>query len=89
VDRYHRAGARDRGALAFDRTLRPQLKRRRYQRAGVPEYWIVDLDGRAVERWRPEDTRPELLAGVLHWAPGDDVHLALDLPGFFAEVWDE
>jgi Uma2 family endonuclease len=66
-----------------------ELKRRRYQRAGVPEYWIVDLDGRVVERWRPEDTRPELLAGMLYWAPGDDVHLALDLPGYFAGVWGE
>jgi Uma2 family endonuclease len=55
----------------------------------VPEYWIVDLDGRVVERWRPEDTRPELLAGMLYWAPGDDVHLALDLPGYFAGVWGE
>ena len=34
--------ARDRGA-----------KRRIYQRAGVAEYWIVDLDARLVERWRP------------------------------------
>jgi Uma2 family endonuclease len=66
-----------------------ELKRRRYQRAGVPEYWIVDLDGRVVERWRPEDTRPEQLAGVLHWAPGGDIHPALDLPGYFAGVWGE
>ncbi|HJR35411.1 MAG TPA: Uma2 family endonuclease [Gemmatimonadales bacterium] len=28
-------------------------KRRRFQRAGIPEYWIVDLDARAVDRWRP------------------------------------
>ena len=37
-------------------------KRRRYQRAGVPEYWVVDLDARLVERWRPADERPEVLS---------------------------
>ena len=36
----------------YDRTL----KRWRYQRAGVPEYWIVDLDARLVERWRRRPT---------------------------------
>lgn len=36
------------------------LKRRFYQRAGVPEYWIVDIDGGVVERWRPGDERPAL-----------------------------
>ena len=34
-------------------------KRRIYQDEGVPEYWIVDLDARMVERWRPRDERPE------------------------------
>src|ERR1041385_7301164 len=29
------------------------VKRRRHQVAGVPEYWVVDLDARVVERWRP------------------------------------
>jgi Uma2 family endonuclease len=33
-------------------------KRSHYQRAGVAEYWIVDLEGRLVERWRPGDQRP-------------------------------
>ena len=35
------------------------LKRRRYQRQGTFEYWIVDLDSRLVERWRPGDERPD------------------------------
>lgn len=38
------------GTARFDRVI----KRRRFQRAGIPEYWIVDLDAQAVERWRPE-----------------------------------
>ncbi len=44
-------------------------KRRRYQRAGVPEYWIVDLDARAIKRWRPGDTRPEVLHETISWQP--------------------
>jgi Uma2 family endonuclease len=66
-----------------------ELKRRRYQRAHVPEYWIVDLDGRVVERWRPEDSRPEVLANRLLWRPVDGVDLELDLAAFFGEVWGE
>jgi Uma2 family endonuclease len=51
-----------------------QIKRHRYQRHGVTEYWIVDCDGRLVERWRPADDRPELV---------------LDLEEIFREVWQE
>ena len=65
-----------------------QLKRRRYQRAGVPEYWIVDLDGRVVERWRPNDQRPEVLADRLEWTPNPAqiAQLEIDLPSFFTGV---
>jgi len=62
-------------------------KRRIYQRAGVVEYWIVDLDARLVERWRPDDVRPEILDERLVWAPPElSVPLTLDLPALFAEV---
>ena len=44
-------------------------KRRRYQRAGIPEYWITDLDARVIERWRPVDRRPEVLAESIEWRP--------------------
>ena len=68
--------ARDRGA-----------KRRIYQRAGVAEYWIVDLDARLVERWRPEDVRPEILDERLTWAPPElSAPLTLDLPAVFREA---
>jgi Uma2 family endonuclease len=65
------------------------LKRVRYQRARVPEYWIVDLDARLVERWRPDDDRPEILTESLEWQPPDTPGpLVVDLPVFFASVLD-
>lgn len=50
-----------------------QVKRRRYQRHGVPEYWVVDLDARLVERWRPSDDRPEILTDRLEWRPAGGI----------------
>lgn len=62
------------------------IKRRRYQRGGVDEYWVVDLDARLVERWRPGDDRPELAAQRLSWHPvGASVPLVLDLGAMFEE----
>src|SRR5215207_3740574 len=59
-------------------------KRPLYQRH-VPDYWIVDLDARLVERWAPGDERPELLTETLTWHPaGAATPFALDLPPFFA-----
>ncbi|HJS47983.1 MAG TPA: Uma2 family endonuclease [Gemmatimonadales bacterium] len=70
----------------YDRTL----KRLRYQRAGVPEYWVVDPDARLVERWRPADERPEILVDRLAWQPpGAESGLELDLAGLFEEVTGE
>ena len=46
-----------------------QVKRRWFQRTGIPEYWIVDPDARQVERWRPTDQRPEVLDTLLLWQP--------------------
>ncbi len=67
----------------YDRTL----KRKLYQRTGVPEYWIVDLDARLVERWRPDDERPEILTEELSWNPaGSAQPLVLHLTELFAEV---
>lgn len=62
------------------------VKRRRFQRAAI-EYWVVDLDARLVERWRPADRRPEVLERRLLWEPeGAPVPLALDLADLFREV---
>lgn len=66
------------------------VKRRRFQRAGIPEYWIVDLDARSIERWRPSDDRPEVLDERLAWQPeGLQAVLELDLPAFFRGVWGD
>jgi Uma2 family endonuclease len=65
------------------------IKRRLYQQAGVPEYWIVDLDSRLVERWRPGDERPEILSETLTWQLTETgAPFELDLAAFFAEVLD-
>jgi Uma2 family endonuclease len=66
------------------------VKRPRYQRARIPEYWIVDTDARLFERWRPGDERPEVLTGALTWQPDATVPpLVVDLPEYFAEVLGE
>ncbi len=63
------------------------VKRRMFQRLGIAEYWIADLDARLVERWRPTDSRPEVLAEFLEWHPGGAGEpLAIDLPALFESV---
>ncbi len=65
------------------------VKRRIYQRAGVAEYWIVDIDARLIERWTSEDERPEICDATITWqlptgAPGD-----IDVPQLFAGILGE
>ena len=63
------------------------FRSRHYQRHGI-EYWVVDLDARVVERWRPEDTRPEVLAERLEWQPvAERTPLVIDLEPLFERVW--
>ena len=62
-------------------------KRPRYQRNRVPEYWIVDDLSQTVERWTPDDERPELVAEQLVWHPSAASEpFVLDLVSFFANV---
>ena len=53
------AAAGSRGAVTLDCALRSRPQAPLLPACGVPEYWIVDIDGRVVERWRPGDSRPE------------------------------
>jgi Uma2 family endonuclease len=74
-----------RSTAARDRGIKRQL----YQRAGVREYWIVDLDARLVERWLPQDKRPEIIRDILRWTPpGSSAPCNIDLVEFFAEALD-
>jgi Uma2 family endonuclease len=69
-----------------DRTV----KRRLYQSRGIAEYWIVDLDARLVERWRPGDERPEILSERIEWrVEGGAEPFVIDLPALFAEVFSD
>ncbi len=64
-------------------------KRPVYQRQGV-EYWIVDIDARVIERWMPDDTRPEIASETLVWAPkGCEAPFSLDVAAYFRAVHEE
>ena len=65
-------------------------KRRRYQRSGVPEFWIVDTDARVFERWTPSNTKRQVLDRTIRWRPeGVSDALEIDLPAYFRDVWGE
>jgi len=64
-------------------------KRKVYREEPVDEYWIVDLDARAIERSTPADPRVEILADTLEWRPeGASAPLAVDLMIYFSQVLD-
>lgn len=65
------------------------MKRKLYQRVGVPVYWIVDLDARVVEEWTPDADRPRVVDDILTWQPDPAVPtLGIELPAYFARVWE-
>ncbi|UCG84879.1 MAG: Uma2 family endonuclease [Gemmatimonadota bacterium] len=44
-------------------------KRRLYQEVGVPTYWLIDPEDRAVEVWTPDSTLPRLDRDRVTWQP--------------------
>jgi Uma2 family endonuclease len=64
-------------------------KRRVYREERVPEYWIVDLDARTIERSTPADDRVEVFAERIEWLPdGAATALRVDVAEFFRAVLD-
>jgi Uma2 family endonuclease len=61
------------------------VKRARYQRYGV-EYWIVDLEARLLEQWRPGEAQPHIHTEAISWAPTGASPLVIDLPALFADA---
>lgn len=65
-------------------------KRTVYREEGVDEYWIVDLDARAIERSTPADPRVEVIADRLTWLPpGAAERLVIDVAAYFRRALDE
>jgi Uma2 family endonuclease len=62
-------------------------KRRRYQDAGVPLYWIVDPKAEAVEAWTPEAAFPAIEKVAAVWAPAEAGEpLRVDVPELFRPI---
>jgi Uma2 family endonuclease len=61
-------------------------KRRLYQEAGIPAYWIVDAESELVEVWTPDAAFPEIIRDTIRWhPPGAGEDFILQLAGLFAE----
>jgi Uma2 family endonuclease len=62
-------------------------KRRRYQEAGVPLYWVVDGDAQRVEVWTRTADFPTIEAERLRWhSAGADRAFVLELSELFGPV---
>jgi len=62
-------------------------KRRLYQEVGIPVYWIVDLDARAVEVWTPSDRVPAVERERVTWIPaGAATPFELDVQRLFRPI---
>lgn len=63
------------------------VKRTLYLEQGVPLYWIVDADARAVEVWTPGDAAPRTERNMITWHPaGAQTPFALSLAGLFQPI---
>ena len=65
-----------RSTQLYDRTYKVPA----YHALGAPEVWLVDVDRRRVEVWRPGSAEPSYVTDVLTWqAPTRDVPLRIDV----------
>jgi Uma2 family endonuclease len=66
------------------------VKRTLFRDQGVPQFWIVDLDSRIIERSTPTEARPEILVDELAWHPeGASSPLVIDVLAYFTAVLDD
>ena len=64
-------------------------KRKLYQELGVPEYWVVDVQGRVVERWMSARASEERIGDELLWQPVmDHAPIEINLASYFRRVLD-
>ncbi len=62
-------------------------KRALYQDEGVTEYWVVDLEARQVEVWRPGATAAQVHRETITWQPDPAVEpLVIALPEVFRDL---
>lgn len=62
-------------------------KRDYYVSAGVPEYWVVDLDVRVIERWSAGNHESLTPGKTLKWKPvGAREALVVDLAALFERI---
>jgi Uma2 family endonuclease len=65
-------------------------KRRLYERHRVPEYWILDVDRRVVERWRAGEEVGTVFTERLTWQSDPNVPaLPIELGDYFRDVTGE
>ena len=65
-------------------------KRRLYREERIPEYWIVDLDARVIERSTLSSDGAEVASEQLVWAPeGSEEPLTIDVERYFGDVLDD
>jgi Uma2 family endonuclease len=63
------------------------VKCRLYRRHGVPHYWIVDADQRAVYQWTPDASEADVATRTLTWQPaGAATALTISLQELFRPV---
>ena len=61
-------------------------RRATYLALGIEEYWIVDLDGRSVERWRPGFDVADVVTGDLEFTLTSGMAGSIELPAVFALI---